>query len=118
MLEQRTEWVAALEPALYVALARMRELLVFERAGELLGLCVFDLSSAFIHASYVHPSAVRAGVGRQLMATAERALLAHGASEARLHATLNAVPFYKRSATCARAMPAIACRAGWSCLAW
>jgi ribosomal protein S18 acetylase RimI-like enzyme len=93
-LEQRMPWVAGLQPALYVSLLSLRELFVFERDDELLGFCVFDLQTAFVHANYVHPKAVRRGIGKQLMALAELSLRDRGAHEVQLHATLNAVPFY------------------------
>lgn len=47
-----------------------------------------------ILALYVHPDWQGRGIGRELMARAEHALIADGAKVLRIHASLSAVPFY------------------------
>lgn len=49
-----------------------------------------------IRAMYVHPGFARRGIGRQLLAVIERAIVAAGYEEAGLDATLGGVPLYER----------------------
>jgi GNAT superfamily N-acetyltransferase len=94
--DQLAEWTAVLRPDMYLALLSTHEVFVAEDMGSVLGFGVFDASAAFINATYVSPAAVRRGVGRGLMAAMEGSARHAGATQVRLNATLNAVPFYAR----------------------
>ncbi len=79
---------------MYEVLMKTSDVLVSVEKGTHVGLGVCDPSESRINATYVAPGAVRRGIGRGLMLAMEARLLAAGVSEARLNATLNAVPFY------------------------
>jgi putative acetyltransferase len=93
--EQLAHWIAALEPAIYEALMETSEVFAAVENGTLVGFGVCAPRESLINATYVAPSATRRGIGRGLMAAMERCLVGAGVSEARLNATLNAVPFYE-----------------------
>jgi GNAT superfamily N-acetyltransferase len=93
--EQLAAWTATLEPAMYEALMGTRDVLVAVENDTLVGLGVCDPSESLVNATYVAPHAVRRGIGTGLMVAMEGRLVAAGVGEARLNATLNAVPFYE-----------------------
>lgn len=93
---QLAVWTAALTPDAYVGLLSTRLMLVAEAGGALLGFGAAELASGLIHATYVRPTAAGRGLGRQLLAAMEVAVLAADQRQVQLHATLNAVSFYER----------------------
>lgn len=94
--EQIDEWIAPLQPSLYRTLVGTRTIFVVEDSM-LAGFGVCDPGSGLVHATYVSPTAIGRGVGRQLVLAMEAALRSTGESRAiTLNATLNAVGFYEK----------------------
>jgi putative acetyltransferase len=87
-------WTDGLEPHVYDALIASAYVVVAEENGALAGFGVCDSDASVVNAVYVAPGSARRGVGRRLMRALESHLVQAGVSEARLNATLNAVPFY------------------------
>jgi GNAT superfamily N-acetyltransferase len=87
-------WTDGLEPHVYDALIASAYVVVAEVNGALAGFGVCDSDASVVNAVYVAPGSARRGVGRRLMRALESHLVQAGVSEARLNATLNAVPFY------------------------
>ncbi len=54
-----------------------------------------DLGSGQVDAVFVHPSLMRRGIGRMMMAHLERLAIKVGLAQLKLDATLNAAPFYR-----------------------
>ncbi|MDD5057267.1 MAG: GNAT family N-acetyltransferase [Sideroxydans sp.] len=54
-----------------------------------------DLGSGQVDAVFVHPSQMRRGIGRMMMAYLEHLAIGAGLAQLKLDATLNAVPFYR-----------------------
>ncbi|MEY4576735.1 MAG: hypothetical protein RL701_1438 [Pseudomonadota bacterium] len=95
--EQLTDWTAALRPEAYAALlASHRMFVAIASDSELLGFGVLDPGQGLVNATYVHPSAVRRGVGKQLLEAMEACAKDAGRSQLQLNATLNAITFYER----------------------
>lgn len=64
--------------------------------GHVVGTGMINLESSKVDAIFVHPSHVRAGIGRQLLFYLERLAADAGLAELCLDSTLNAAPFYRK----------------------
>jgi GNAT superfamily N-acetyltransferase len=87
-------WTAGVGPTIYKAPIEAGNAVVAVDNDRIVAFGIFDPSEALIGALYVAPDAVRRGIGRSVMAAIEARLASAGVSEARLNATLNALPFY------------------------
>jgi GNAT superfamily N-acetyltransferase len=92
--EQLAAWTAVLTSAAYETLIDVGHVLIAVDEEVPVGLGVCEPAESLINAAYVAPGSVRRGIGRELVAAMEAELLAAGASEVMLNATLNAVAFY------------------------
>lgn len=75
------------------AMAHNEEFFVAERAGRIIGFV--SLLGGEVRSLYVHPSEAGRGIGSALLGCAEEVALGHGYAVLRLHASLNALPFYR-----------------------
>lgn len=92
--QQLADWTAGVTATAYERLIETLSVVVAEDGVEPVGVGVGDPAAGLVNAVYVHPAAVRRGVGTALVAELESRLRAAGVPAARLHASLNAVPFY------------------------
>jgi len=92
--EELVAWTTGVDSTIYEAPMEAGNVVVAVENETIAALGVFDPSESLINALYVAPDAVRRGIGRGLMTAIEARLVGAGVDEARLNATLNAVPFY------------------------
>lgn len=64
--------------------------------GHVVGTGMINLEEGKVDAIFVHPSHVRAGIGRQLLFYLEKLAVEAGLAELCLDSTLNAAPFYRK----------------------
>lgn len=88
-------WVGRVSPEVHAELQEHRRVRVAIDDGAICGFSAMSVADELINALYVAPFAMHQGVGQALLADAEEALLAAGRHEVQLHATLNAVDFYR-----------------------
>ena len=92
--EQVAAWTEPLEPEKYLAAMEKFEVFVAEEQG-VVGLLIVNLPGAELNALYLHPAVTSRGIGRRLVAHAERLAGEASITELKLKATLNAVGFYE-----------------------
>lgn len=89
-------WSGRMTPESYVEPIEARVVLVAEEDdGRLSGFAQLHPVEGVVEACYVDPDFARAGVGRALMAALEDAARARGRSALLLHASTNAIAFYR-----------------------
>ncbi len=93
--EEIADWSGALAVERYVEAMDQSDFEIAEMDGSPAGFCVLDLPHAELHALYVDPRLAGRGIGRALLARAERNAAERGLAELHLKATLNAVSFYE-----------------------
>lgn len=92
--EQIRGWAENRVPEQYRwAMAHEEEFFVAERGGHVVGFV--SLLGSEVRSLYVHPREARHGTGTALLAAAEELARAHGYQTLRLHASLNALAFYR-----------------------
>lgn len=84
--ETPAQFVKAVEDNFYVAILD----------GHVVGTGMINLESGKVDAIFIHPSHVRAGIGRQVLCYLERLAVDAGLAELCLDSTLNAAPFYRK----------------------
>jgi putative acetyltransferase len=87
-------WAGRLTPESYDESIAIRDTLVADRDGRLLGFGELDVAATEVRAVYVHPDAGRRGVGRLLLTALETIARLRGLADLRLESSLNAVDFY------------------------
>ena len=87
-------WAGQLGSNSYARSIEERELFVAVDSQAIVGFGQLNASTGEIDAVYVHPSAVRRGIGSELLLTLERTVRAGGLREVFLDSSLNAVGFY------------------------
>jgi putative acetyltransferase len=87
-------WSAGKSPEKYPLAAHEFYVAVIE--GGVVGFAELIPQSGEVRAVYVAPEAARRGVGTRLLTTVVASARAHGVSQLKLGASLNAVPFYER----------------------
>lgn len=96
--ERETQaWAGRLFPGAHLPGIRSHDFFVAEDAEGLVGFSELVAEESEVRAVYVHPRALRAGVGSALLYAVEDAARAAGLSSLRLSASLNAVPFYQHA---------------------
>jgi putative acetyltransferase len=90
-------WAGRLRPGSHLRAIRSREFFVATDDTGIAGFGQLDLGAGEVEAVYVHPRALRRGVGARLLRTLEEVARAAGLSELHLKSTLNAVTFYQRA---------------------
>jgi GNAT superfamily N-acetyltransferase len=95
--EQLDAWALPREPASYEQSMRDKEFLVAVDGEAIIGFGVLNRNSSEIQAVYVDPEATGRGVGRALLHGLEDRARAFGLRALCLHASLNAVRFYRRA---------------------
>jgi putative acetyltransferase len=88
-------WVGPRVPADYEVVITGTVVLVADGDDGVAGFTILSRRGE-LHALYVHPAAVRRGVGSALLTAVEREARAAGLEAIALNATLNSVPFYAR----------------------
>ena len=63
--------------------------------GSVVGFSEFEPKTEEVFAVYVHPAFLRQRVGSALLGALEKSAAEHGLSRLHLHATINAIPFYR-----------------------
>ena len=84
-VEVTKQFVEVVENSLYVA----------SIGGCVVGTGMINLESGKVDAIFVHPSHMRAGIGRQIMLYLEKLALDAGLTQLNLESTLNAAEFYR-----------------------
>lgn len=88
-------WISSKTPQDYVRALLHRPVFVAVRDGGVVGFSELDSSTGEVCAVYVHPDALREGVGRELLQAVETCATELALVQLNLHATLNAIPFYQ-----------------------
>lgn len=95
--EQLNAWTSVLTPSVYdQALKEKLFLVAHDSNQELKGLGILDIQNAEISAIYIHPDAVRNGIGTELLYELEKAARNSNVVKISVHSTLNARGFYLR----------------------
>ncbi|HAP39010.1 MAG TPA: GNAT family N-acetyltransferase [Nitrospira sp.] len=92
--EEIAAWAGSLHPESYQGVIISSEFFVAEDQDRIVGFAQLHRTSGEVEAVYVHPSAARHGVGKQLLRKLEERAKANGVPVLHLDASLNAVPFY------------------------
>jgi len=96
--EEIEAWASAPRGAnFYVKAIKQKEFYVAEDDEEIIGFGTLNLAGGEVEAVYVHPAAIRRGVGLKLLITLEGRARAGGLKRVHLCASLNAVEFYERA---------------------
>jgi putative acetyltransferase len=88
-------WLEPLVPEVYPKIMEQARMRVAVEDGVLCGFSTTAVEDTLLRALYVAPFAMGQGVGGKLLADAEEALLSAGRTRLDVHATLNAVEFYR-----------------------
>src|SRR5258706_863137 len=88
-------WAGRLFPGVHGESIRSREFFVAVEGSSTLGFGQLNLATAEVQGVYVHPAAVRRGVGSLLVAELERRARSAGLQRLHLDASLNSVSFYR-----------------------
>jgi putative acetyltransferase len=80
--------------------------------NEVVGFSELNPENGEVYAVYVRPDCIRRGIGRRLLQTLEARALERSLKCLRLHATLNAVPFYQAHGFVLDAMTSFPLRPG------
>ena len=83
--ETTEQFVEAVEDSFYVATLD----------GHVVGTGMINLESGKVDAIFIHPSHMRAGIGRQVLLHLEKLAFDAGLAQLCLDSTLNAAPFYR-----------------------
>jgi putative acetyltransferase len=83
--------------SLFVDVIGPFDTVVVEQRAELAGVAQLDPSDGRLRALFVAADRQGSGLGKALLATAERLALAHGLTQIHGAMSLNAVPFYARA---------------------
>jgi putative acetyltransferase len=94
---QLEAWASHRPPGTHSPAIRSREFFVAVDNSRLIGFGQLNLDTGEIEAVYVHPQALRQGVGSLLLCTLEKTARRAGLSCLHLKSTLNAVPFYQHA---------------------
>jgi N-acetylglutamate synthase-like GNAT family acetyltransferase len=95
--EEIEAWAAPRGINFYVKAIEGKEFYVAEDGGEIIGFGTLNLEGGEVEAVYVHPAAIRRGVGLKLLRTLEERARVGGLKSLHLCASLNAVGFYARA---------------------
>ena len=95
--EEIEAWAAPRGTGFYVEAIERKEFYVAEDGEEIIGFATLNPAGGEVEAVYVHPKAVRRGVGRKLLSTLEARAREGGLESLHLCASLNAVEFYERA---------------------
>jgi putative acetyltransferase len=98
--EEIAAWAGSLHPESYQGVIISSEFFVAEDQDRIVGFAQLHRTSGEVEAVYVHPSAARHGVGKQLLRKLEERAKANGVPVLHLDASLNAVPFYTDAGLC------------------
>jgi len=90
-------WTARLVPGAHLPAIQTQVVFVASDEQGITGFGEFHPATGEIRAVYVHPRAVKKGVGAALLAALEDAARAAGVGAVHLVASLNAVGFYERA---------------------
>jgi ribosomal protein S18 acetylase RimI-like enzyme len=90
-------WAAPRGVGFYLEAIEGKEFYLAEDEGELIGFGTLNPAGGEVEAVYVHPAAVRRGVGLKLLRTLEARGRESGLESLHLCASLNAVEFYERA---------------------
>ena len=90
-------WASRRPAGSHLTAIRSRECFVATDDAGIVGFGQLDLATGEVEAVYVHPRAVRQGVGARLLRTLEEVARVAGLSVLRLKSTLNALPFYEHA---------------------
>ena len=88
--EEIEAWAGRLRPDSYHEVVNSREFFVAEDQGRIVGFGQLCLSTREVEAIYVHPAAVRQGIGAQLLCILEEKAKESGLTALHLDASLNA----------------------------
>jgi putative acetyltransferase len=95
--EEIEAWAAPRGIDFYVKAIERKEFYVAEDGGEVIGFGTLNVEGGEVEAVYVHPAAIRRGVGLKLLRTLEERARESGLKSLHLCASLNAVGFYERA---------------------
>ena len=90
-------WLASPVPVSLPRLLAQGGGIVAEDNGQILGYAVFDADTGEVEGLFVEPARHGCGIGALLMTAIESAARAAGCERLLLSASLNAVPFYRRT---------------------
>lgn len=90
-------WARPRQPEFYVAAIESKEFYVAEEGAEIIGFGTLNQADGEVEAVYVHPQAVRRGVGMKLLLTLEGRARESGLRSLHLCASLNGIAFYERA---------------------
>ncbi|HYP02727.1 MAG TPA: GNAT family N-acetyltransferase [Pyrinomonadaceae bacterium] len=90
-------WARPRQPEFYVAAIESKEFYVAEEGAEIIGFGTLNQADGEVEAVYVHPQAVRRGVGMKLLLTLEGRARETGLRSLHLCASLNGIAFYERA---------------------
>jgi putative acetyltransferase len=88
-------WTRAKHPDNYLDPIARRPFLVAIVNGAVVGFSELNPEVGEVRGLFIRPDHVGQGIGRHLLLALETAAHQHGLARLRLHATLNAVPFYQ-----------------------
>ena len=90
-------WAGRLFPGVHGEAVRSREFFVAVEGNSILGFGQLNLETGEVQGVYVHPAAVRRGVGSLLVAKLEQQARSAGLLKLHLDASLNSVTFYRHA---------------------
>jgi len=90
-------WAGRLFPGVHGEAIRSNEFFVAVEGSSILGFGQLNLETEEVRGVYVHPAAVRRGVGSLLVAELERRARSAGLLKLHLDASLNSVSFYRHA---------------------
>lgn len=95
--EEIEAWAAPRGINYYVEAIEGKEFYVAEDDGKIIGFGTLNMASGEVEAVYVHPAAIRRGVGLKLVRTLEGVAREAGLKSLHLCASLNAIEFYEHA---------------------
>jgi putative acetyltransferase len=93
--EETRAWAGRLYPGVHVLSILSHDFFVAEDAQGIIGFSELIVDSGEVRAVYVHPRALRKGVGSALLSAVENVARLAGLTSLHLFGSLNAVPFYE-----------------------
>ena len=95
--EKIEAWARPRKSEFYVKAIEGKEFYVAEEGAEIIGFGTLNQTNGEVEAVYVHPQAVRRGIGMKLLRTLEERACELGLRSLHLCASLNGIAFYERA---------------------